>query len=99
MFQPFKGSICTRDFSSCVRTHSIASGGLTFIVAFVVAFFIVGWFVVLYFKKRRRGHRRMRNDSNVERLLREAFNNDTNVVRSDADVVRMTNVVTSASTS
>ena len=68
--------------SSCVRTYSmVASGGLTFIVVSVVVFIVITGFLVHHFKKGRNFHRRVRSDSNIERLLREAFISDDNVMR------------------
>jgi hypothetical protein len=80
-----------------VRVYSIASGGLTFIVAFVGTFCIVTWVVVTHFRKRQHGHHRLRNDSNIERLLREAFNSDGGENGAAAGFVRMSSV-SSAST-
>jgi predicted signal transduction protein with EAL and GGDEF domain len=58
-----------------------ASGGLTFIVVSVVVFVIVAAFLVIHLKKGRNFNRRVRSDSNIERLLREAFIGDDNVIR------------------
>jgi hypothetical protein len=74
-----------------VRTYSIASGGLTFIVVFVVAFCVIASLVVMHFKKRRILSRRVQSDSNIEQLLREAFISET-----DANAMRMTPVTSAA---
>lgn len=87
----FRWKVCstgfTYDFSdtcSCIPAPSrTASGGLTFVILLVGVYAFLTTVIVSYYRRKLR-RQRLHSDSNLERLLREAFVDDP---RSTATVV------------